>query len=144
MSEPIWNWVHEESIPSSLDAGHKAIDYLLNTLTSYGWDGREYFHVQMAIEEAMVNAIKHGNKESPDKSVAVRFRIAENLVWIQLTDQGEGFNPEALPDPTDEEHLDQPHGRGVMLIKELMTGVHYNERGNQVTMHKVRQVDAGE
>jgi serine/threonine-protein kinase RsbW len=86
----------------------------------------------------MVNAIKHGNKESPDKCVAVSFRIGSNSVWMQLTDQGEGFDPNALPDPTDEEHLDQPHGRGVMLIRELMTSVIYNDQGNQVTMHKVR------
>lgn len=138
MSEPQWNWVLEESIPSSLDAGHKTIDQLLSALTQWGWDGRDFFHVQMAIEEAMVNAIKHGNKESPEKCVAVSFRIGTSSVWIQLTDQGEGFDPNALPDPTDEEHLAQPHGRGVMLIRELMTSVAYNERGNQVTMHKVR------
>jgi serine/threonine-protein kinase RsbW len=141
MSEPQWNWVLEECIPSSLDAGHRTIDQLLNALTTWGWDGRDFFHVQMAIEEAMVNAIKHGNKEAADKTVAVQFRIGPSLVWMQLTDQGEGFDPNSLPDPTDEEHLDQPHGRGVMLIRELMTTVSYNERGNQVTMHKVRSTD---
>jgi len=140
MSEPQWNWVLEESIPSSLDAGHRMIDQFLNALTSCGWDGRDFFHVQMAVEEAMVNAITHGNKESPDKQVAVHFRVAPTLVWMQLTDQGEGFNPNALPDPTDEDHLEQPHGRGVMLIRELMTSVCYNDRGNQVTMHKVRSI----
>ncbi len=59
-------------------------------------------------------------------------------VWVQITDQGNGFDPQSVPDPRQDEFLDVPGGRGVLLISELMSEVKYNSRGNQVTMVKFK------
>ncbi len=62
MIEAVWCWNLEDKIASDRDAGHAAIEKLLDALEQAGWDGRDYFHVQMSVEEAMVNAITHGNQ----------------------------------------------------------------------------------
>ncbi len=138
MSEPAWEWKFHESIPSELDAGHKLIDSYVKKLEQFGWEGSDLFHVQLAIEEAVVNAITHGNKQAPDKSVEVELRICPASTYLRIRDEGAGFNPDKLADPTDDEHIDVPHGRGVMLIRQVMSHVEYNDCGNQVTMIKHR------
>lgn len=138
MVEPAWTWKLRQEIPSSTDAGHEVIERLLSALTEAGWDGSDYFHVQMAAEEAMVNAVKHGNQEAADKSVEIEFKVAETAAYLRFKDQGEGFCPDNLPDPTDDEHLECTHGRGVMLIKAMMNEVRYNDCGNEVEMLKHR------
>lgn len=138
MPDSAWDWSLHERISSSLDVGHELIERYIKALEQFGWEGRDLFHVQLAVEEAMVNAITHGNHESPDKTVEVELHVSRQRTRMRILDQGCGFCPDALPDPTDEEHLDSPHGRGVMLIKEMMDEVEYNACGNQVTMLKLR------
>ena len=138
MVEATWSWSCHTNIPSSKDAAHEAIEQLLHALSDAGWEGREYFHVQMAIEEALVNAVTHGNKESPDKVVEIEFKVAVDTVFMRIKDQGEGFRPDELPDPRDDDYLECTNGRGVMLIKEMMSQVEYNNVGNEVTMVKQR------
>ena len=138
MVERAWAWSLHESIPSDVDAGHKLIEQLMTALTGSGWEGRDLFHVQMAAEEAMVNAVTHGNKGSEDKRVEIEFKVSADGVTMRFRDEGEGFCPGDLPDPRSEEHLHCTNGRGVMLINEMMDEVHYNARGNEVTMFKTR------
>ncbi len=138
MAETVWEWSLHEHIPSSSDAGHELIERYIKVLEQFGWEGRDLFHVQLAVEEAVVNAITHGNHESPDKSVEVELQVSRRSTQMRIRDQGAGFCPDSLPDPTDDEHLETPHGRGVMLIKQMMDKVTYNECGNQVTMIKHR------
>jgi serine/threonine-protein kinase RsbW len=138
MTEAEWRLTFIKQIESSKDAAHELIDQMLVAMSDAGWEGREYFHVQMALEEAMVNAVTHGNKEAPDKVVEVEFKLRADLVFIRITDQGEGFRPEDLPDPRDEEHLECTNGRGVMLIRAMMDEVSYNGVGNEVVMIKSR------
>ncbi len=138
MVEPAWVWKLHESIPSDVDAGHKVIERLMSALEDLQWEGRDLFHVQMAAEEAMVNAVTHGNHQAPDKVVEIEFRAAQGSVYMRFKDQGKGFVPGELPDPRQEEHLECTNGRGVMLIKEMMNEVHYNACGNEVTMLKHR------
>ncbi len=107
-------------------------------LEQFGWEGRDLFHVQLAVEEAIVNAITHGNKESPDKTVDVQLHVSRSATSLRIEDQGEGFCPDNLPDPTEDENLETPHGRGVMLMKQMMDEVAYNDVGNQVSMLKRR------
>ena len=92
----------------------------------------------MAAEEAMVNAVKHGNAEDVNKSVEVEFKVSKDWVYVRFRDQGKGFKPELLPDPREGEYLHSPNGRGVMLIKEMMTRVQYNHSGTEVVMYKQR------
>ncbi|MEZ6135690.1 MAG: ATP-binding protein [Pirellulaceae bacterium] len=138
MAEAAWSWHLCERIPSSKDAGHAAIEKLLAAMEHAGWDGRDFFHVQMAVEEAVVNAITHGNHEADDKSVELDFKVSASTVYLRIKDEGSGFCPSKLPDPRDEDHLECTNGRGVLLIRELMTDVHYNQIGNQVVMTKRR------
>ena len=138
MVEPAWVWKLHERIPSNVDAGHKAIERLMSAMSDSQWEGRDSFHVQMAAEEAMVNAVTHGNKHAADKSVEIEFRVSPREIYMRFQDQGEGFCPEELPDPRDDEHLECTNGRGVMLINEMMSEVHYNACGNEVTMIKHR------
>lgn len=138
MVEPAWVWKLQETIPSDVDAGHKAIEKLMAAMHDLQWEGRDSFHVQMAAEEAMVNAVTHGNKLAADKSVEIEFRVAPQAVYMRFHDQGDGFCPDTLPDPRDDEHLLCTNGRGVMLINEMMSEVHYNRCGNEVTMLKLR------
>jgi serine/threonine-protein kinase RsbW len=141
MPDMVWDWSLSRSIPSSLAAGHKLIEEFVRGLEEHGWDGRELFQVQLAVEEAMVNAITHGNREAPDKDVEVELHVSRTSAYMRIRDCGEGFCPEDLPDPTDDEHVDVPHGRGVMLIREMMDEVTYNACGNQVIMIKHREAD---
>ncbi|MFO0921113.1 MAG: ATP-binding protein [Pirellulales bacterium] len=143
-SQTEWSWRLDKYIPSSTDDGHAVIEELVHALEQSGWEGRDFFHVHMATEEAVVNAIEHGNKRDPNKTVHIDFRVSPLEVHLAITDQGEGFDPESLPDPTDEELLEKPRGRGVMLIRELMTEALYNSKGNSVVMKKVRSAASGE
>ena len=138
MSKPALDWSLHEKIPSSLDVGHATIERLLTALEANLWEGRDLFHIQLAIEEAMVNAITHGNKQAANKVVEVEFRVDQQTTFMRIKDQGAGFNPAAVPDPREDDHLECTNGRGVMLIRELMSEVRYNVRGNEVTMIKHR------
>lgn len=134
-------WCYKDSIPSTLEAGHNVIAKLVEALEKAGWAGRDLFRVQLATEEAMVNSITHGNKLQSDKVVEVDFKVDRQFVSICIMDQGDGFNPSDVPDPRDENLLELAHGRGVLLIRELMDKVEYNAKGNQVCMHKMRCPD---
>ncbi len=138
MPDSPWDWNLQRTIPSSLDAGHQLIECYLKILDQFGWEGGDLFHVQLAVEEAIVNAITHGNQQSPDKTVEIEFKVSRNETIMRIRDEGPGFCPDSLPDPTSEELLDVPHGRGVMLIRQTMTSVEFNAAGNQVTMVKRR------
>jgi serine/threonine-protein kinase RsbW len=134
-----WSWRKHQEIPSSHDAAHNAIEQLVAALEAHGWDGRDLFHIQLAVEEAMINAITHGNKLADDKVVEYEFKVHPSTAFIRIKDQGQGFCPDTVPDPRDEDHLECTNGRGVMLIREMMTDVTYNESGNQITMTKRRE-----
>ena len=105
---------------------------------------RDVFGVRLALEEALVNAIKHGNGMDPNKKVHIECRVSRERVWIRIRDEGEGFDLNALPDPTLEENLEKPSGRGVLLMREFMTNVEYNDRGNCVTLEKHREPPAAD
>ncbi|XZE56705.1 ATP-binding protein [Planctomycetaceae bacterium SH139] len=132
-------WNFETTIPSDTAIGSALINDLVAAMESFGWQSDHVFRVQLAYEEAIVNAIRHGNKFAEDKTVDVRMHCDNAQVQIVIEDMGPGFDPDELPDPRDEERLEIPGGRGVMLIRELMTEVEYNELGNRVTMRKLRE-----
>ncbi|WP_425617053.1 ATP-binding protein [Anatilimnocola sp. NA78] len=136
MPQPDWNWKLERRFPSEAAPGHDAIAKLLAELERVGWPSRDVYGIHLSLEEALVNAIRHGNQSDPGKEVQLRFYLADDYVRIEIQDDGPGFDPAQLPDPTSEEHLDRPHGRGVLLIRTFMTRVDYAGRGNLVIMEK--------
>jgi serine/threonine-protein kinase RsbW len=138
MTETAWTWSLHEKIPSSLNIAHQYLETFLQALRDAGWEGRDYFHVQMASEEALVNAVTHGNQQSPDKRVEIEFYLSPQQVNLRIKDEGKGFNVEALPDPRSEERLEMVHGRGVLLIRQMMSDVRYVGSGNEVIMTRRR------
>jgi len=138
MSDNGWIWTCEQRIASDTVEGREVVARILAALEREEWAEHDVFAVHLAIEEALVNAIKHGNHRDPDKVVLVLCRLAKDRVQIRITDEGDGFNPEAVPDPTDEENLEVPSGRGLMLMRCYMNSVCFNRRGNEVSMEKRR------
>jgi serine/threonine-protein kinase RsbW len=107
-------------------------------LRNHHFNDREIFSIKLALEEALVNAIKHGNQMDRAKKVHVSYRVANHRFEVQVTDEGPGFDPLDVPDPTAVENLERPSGRGLMLMRHYMTEVQYNATGNSVSMTKVR------
>ncbi len=138
MSNNGWIWSLEQRIASDAAQGREVVSRILEALEQEQWAEHDVFAVHLAMEEALVNAIKHGNRRDPAKMVEVVCRLAKDRVQIQITDEGVGFDPESVPDPTDEENLEVPSGRGLMLMRCYMTSVVFNPQGNQVSMEKVR------
>jgi serine/threonine-protein kinase RsbW len=114
------------------------INRLVEELRPLGYLDKELFGIRLAMEEALVNAIKHGNREDPAKTVRVRYVAAVQQFMIEIQDEGRGFDPEGVPDPLDPENLERPGGRGVFLMRHYMSWVHYNDVGNCVVLCKVR------
>jgi serine/threonine-protein kinase RsbW len=136
MSNESWIWSANWQIPSAHGAGKTVEDEILARLRAHDWVEHDVFAVHLALEEALVNAIIHGNNLCPNKSVSVTCRLATDRLWVCITDEGAGFSPENVPDCTDEENLDRPCGRGIMLMRCYMSDVKYNARGNCVEMEK--------
>ena len=109
---------------------------LLSELQSNCFSQDDIFAVHLAIEEAFINAVRHGNKMDPAKKVKIEYLVGSDKVEISMTDQGDGFDPQAVPDPRVGENLYKPQGRGLFLINSYMDVVRFNERGNRV--HIVR------
>ena len=133
--------VHEQFevvIPSDTEAGQAVQERIVSRLESLEYSVRDVFGVRLALEEALVNAIKHGNGLDPDKTVRVNCLIEDDLLRVEIEDQGPGFNMGEVPDPTAEENLERPCGRGIMLIKSFMTNIEYNAKGNRVVLEKKR------
>jgi len=109
---------------------------IVEMVTQAGFRKEAVFAVRLALDEALANAVKHGNQNDPSRSVKVEVGIDDAKVTISIEDEGAGFDPVCLPDPTSEENITRPCGRGVMLMKAYMTQVSFNERGNRVTLVK--------
>ncbi len=97
----------------------------------------EVFSIKLALEEALINAIKHGNQMDRAKKVRVLYRVTPNRFEVVVVDEGPGFDPGDVPDPTAVENLERPCGRGLMLMRHYMTEVVYKDTGNTVAMSKV-------
>jgi serine/threonine-protein kinase RsbW len=119
------------------------VQSLMDALTPLQYPERTLFGIRLSLEEAIVNAIRHGNRNDPAKTVRIRYQLDELQFLIEIQDEGPGFDPEAVPDPLAPQNLERPGGRGVFLMRHYMTWVAYNERGNCVTMCHRRAPLAG-
>lgn len=99
---------------------------------------REMFAIRLALEEALVNAIKHGNQLDPNKHVHIHYSVTRDKFDVRIRDEGPGFEPEAVPDPTDPANLERPCGRGLLLMRHYMNHVEYSDRGRALHMFKLR------
>ena len=129
-------WKYDNRVPSEPDYCAKIIGLLLDQLEKACWNNKDTFGIHMAMEEAIMNAIRHGNQCVPEKDVHVQIQICAKKFFAQITDQGDGFDPDDLPDPRDEENLEKTSGRGVMLIRSFVDEVIYNAVGNSIQLKK--------
>jgi len=136
-------WRREIDLPSERGASRLVMDELLEQLGLHGWEASDIFGIHLAVEEAIVNAIVHGNKLDPAKTVRVSCVVSPDLARIEITDAGSGFDPASVPDCTREERLEVPSGRGVMLMRSFMTRIEYNARGNSVLLERRRKPHEG-
>ena len=114
------------------------LETVVETMASAGYSKRERHDVRLVMEEAVVNAIKHGHCSKSGKRVVVDCLVAADAVFARVEDEGPGFNPHTLPDPRDPANWERTCGRGVFLIQSLSTWAQYNARGNCVTFCKRR------
>jgi serine/threonine-protein kinase RsbW len=123
-------------IPNDLRSAKGPEDRILAELAGNGYDEDTTFAIKLALEEALTNAIKHGNRNDASKRVVVCYAINASRIVIMVRDEGCGFRPVDVPDPTDDANLERPNGRGIMLMNAYMTRVRYNSAGNEVWMLK--------
>lgn len=128
----------EVIIPSETSAGQEVQERIVARLEQLEFSMRDVFGVRLALEEGLVNAIKHGNRMDPGKTVRVEWSISSDFIRVVIEDQGPGFSPETVPDPTAEENLERPCGRGIMLMRSFMSLVEYQGRGNVLVLEKRR------
>jgi serine/threonine-protein kinase RsbW len=126
-----------ERLSSSAEI-QRILTAVIEEMRGAGYRDHDLFSVRLGLEEALCNAIKHGNGEDPCKEVKVTYSVAADKVLAEIEDQGPGFNPEQIPDPLAEENLERPSGRGMLLMRAYMTWIKYNPRGNCVTLCKCR------
>ena len=136
-AETSWTWTTDRHIPSCSAEGHELILEIVEKLQEQSWTPQQIFGVHLSITEAIVNAIRHGNASDLAKQVHVICKLSPSRCWIQVEDEGPGFDPSDVPDCTLEENLDKPSGRGLKLMRNYMTQIEYNESGNRVVMEKV-------
>jgi serine/threonine-protein kinase RsbW len=128
-----------ESTPSAVEGVCREI---LAKLEAGNFSEDDIFAVHLALEEALLNAIKHGNKMDPAKEIKIDYSVKADKVEITMTDEGSGFAPDAVPDPRCGQNLYKTDGRGLFLIRSYMDVVEFNKRGNRVRMvrHKNKKL----
>jgi serine/threonine-protein kinase RsbW len=128
--------IHRD-LASTLTAYHDLVQEILDTLDGYGWSKEMLFGVHMALEEAISNAVRHGNKHDPNKRVHIDCELAKKRFYVKICDEGEGYDPVKIPDCCAEENLEIPGGRGLALMRAYMSSVELTDRGRCVVMEKV-------
>ncbi len=103
-----------------------------------GWDDEARFALRLVLEESLVNAYVHGNRRDLARSITARWSVSKDRVSVEVEDEGGGFDPDCVPDPTSEHNLEIPSGRGLVLMRGYMDEISHNERGNKVTMVRHR------
>jgi serine/threonine-protein kinase RsbW len=123
-------------IPSDLKEARNVEQAILDQACQAGYAESDTFALKLALEEGLNNAIRHGNRMDPAKTVEVSYDVTPEQVRITIRDCGPGFEPANVPDPTADENLEKPSGRGIMLMRAYMDSVEFNETGNLVCMVK--------
>jgi serine/threonine-protein kinase RsbW len=142
--------VVELTIASQLDFIDLVTALTDNITNMVGFDEEASYWINMAVRESVANAIEHGNKYDPQKSVDIRFTVGVDALRVTVRDYGEGFDPGSLPDPLDPNNLLNPAGRGILYMRTFMDSVEYGrhpESGMVVSMSKRRvpkQTDEGD
>lgn len=126
-------------LPSDPRVIEGAVTYLVSRCRTLDYSGsRLNLNFRVGVTEALANAMLYGNRSDAGKAVRVVVSLTATRVVVAVTDEGRGFDPEAVPDPTLPQNLQRPGGRGLFLIRELMDEVEFNEEGNEVRLTLLR------
>jgi serine/threonine-protein kinase RsbW len=126
-----------QSFPSRVEAISPFVDQLMHFIARFRDADSSEAGIELALREALANAVVHGNQEDPHKRVSISCRCtADGEVFIKIQDEGQGFESGAVPDPTSQENRLRPSGRGIYLMRTFMDDLHFEERGTVVCMHK--------
>jgi serine/threonine-protein kinase RsbW len=136
LNMPISRSVVVSSIPAAVIDVFRQI---VPALQANNFTEDDVFAVHLAMEEAFINAVKHGNKMEPSKAIKIDYAVESDKIEICMTDEGEGFDPEVIPDPRYGDNLYKPAGRGMLLMRSFMDVVEYNKQGNSVRMIRYRE-----
>jgi len=128
---PICNTLEISSVPTEIE---KICNEIISRLGAAHFSKDDIFAVHLALEEGLINAVKHGNQMNPDKKVKVGYTINTDKIEISIEDEGRGFKPNDVPDPRLGENLYKYDGRGLLLIQSFMDEVEFNQRGNCLNM----------
>ncbi|UCG33168.1 MAG: ATP-binding protein [Phycisphaerales bacterium] len=123
-------------IQNKLAAAREPEQAILEQARRHGYSNDACFAIRLALEEALTNAIKHGNGGDPSKRVTIRYSIGPEEAVICVADEGTGFEPCKVPDCTTPERISLPDGRGIMLMRAYLDEVTFSERGNEVRLLK--------
>jgi serine/threonine-protein kinase RsbW len=128
------------TLPSELSSVERVEETAEKFAQRAGFDEDTVSHIAMVAREAAVNAVIHGNKYDKNKQVGANFELTDDALTIQISDQGEGLDPDNCPDPLAPENLMRTSGRGIFLMRALMDEVHFRQLtpGTQITMVKRR------
>ncbi|MFN9719485.1 MAG: ATP-binding protein [Planctomycetota bacterium] len=128
----------EVSFPSNTAEGLKVQEQIVSLMEKFEYSMRDIFAMRLSLEESLTNAIRHGNKLDPGKSVSVDCRIDDQRMIVVVHDEGDGFEPDTVPDPTLEEFIERPCGRGLMLMRAYLNTCEYSDGGRCLTMERER------
>ena len=129
-------------LPNDLRAIERAVDYLIDRGQENGFNHeRLRLNFRVGLTEALANAMLYGNCRDPRKRVRIDAQVSPGVLIVRVTDEGRGFNPATLTDPTLPRNRTRAGGRGIFLIKKLMDRVEFNDRGNAITMFLFSEVE---
>ena len=123
-------------LPSDLTLMNSVLEYLLDRVAKLGMVEVEQSNLFVALDEAFVNAVKHGNRNNPEKLLRVTAELSPREAIFTVEDEGDGFDVREIPDPTDPANLFKSSGRGVLLIYNIMDEVEYSQGGAKLRMVK--------
>jgi serine/threonine-protein kinase RsbW len=122
----------------------RVLEGVAAAMRGQSYSPRDVFAMRLAMEEALVNAIRHGHHYDPSKQVSVRHLVGAERVLVVVTDQGTGFDPHQVPDPLAPENLERSSGRGLLLMRAYLSWLRYNRSGNSVVLCKCRSPESSD
>ena len=134
-------WIMKTEIDSVPAKGCELIAVIREKLETLAWSQDDLFRIHLALEEVIMNAIKHGNDMDESRKVSVDCNVANDMFTVIVKDEGEGFIREEIPDPTEGDNVYRESGRGLKIIENFMTSVEYIGCGNVVAMTKKKSTE---